>query len=145
VINKLSIKNLLTVLILVGFRAYSQSPPAACGPMLSASKNSACDPENAALSCYTLNGRTGPVKLGTKTEDILLVKVNGTELVRGEDYRVIVSDVEFSDAEKAEMQRKDYHPMAARYHCPGVVILKKSKEGEGKGTEIFQVFYPGQR
>jgi|HubBroStandDraft_2_1064218.scaffolds.fasta_scaffold292949_2 hypothetical protein len=141
--NNLSIKKLSTVLILAGFCAYSQSPPAACGPMLSASKNSACDAENAFLSCYTLNGRAGPVTLGTKSEDILLVKVNGTDLVRDQDYRVIVSDVEFSDAERAAMQQKDYHPMAARYHCPGVVILKKSTVG--KGVETFQVFYFGQQ
>ena len=141
--NTLSIKTLLTVLILVEFCAYSQSPPAACGPMLSASKNSACDTENASLSCYTLNGRSGPVTLGTKTEDVLLVKVNGTALVRDEDYRLIVSDVEFSNADKAQMQQNNFHPMAARYHCPGVVIIKKSKEG--KGIEIFQVYYTGQQ
>ena len=139
--NNPTIQKLLTVLTLAGFCAYSQSPPAACGPMLSASKTSACDVENAFLSCYTLSGRAGPVTLGTKTEDILLVKVNGTVLVRDEDYRVVVGDVEFSDREKAEMQQNDYHPMAAHYHCPGVVILKKSREW--KGIEIFKVFYPG--
>jgi hypothetical protein len=139
--NKLAIQKLLTVLILVGFCAYSQSPPAACGPMLSASKTSACDTENAFLSCYTLSGRTGPVTLGTKSEDILFVKVNGRVLIRDEDYRIIVSDVEFSDLEKAEMQKNDYHPMATHNHCTGVVILKKSREW--KGIEIFQVFYPG--
>ena len=139
--NKLTIHKMLTVLILTGFCAYSQSPPAACGPMLSASKTSACDAENAFLSCYTLSGRIGPATLGTKSEDILFVKVNGRVLVQGEDYRIIVSDVEFSDREKAEMEQNDYHPMSARYHCPGVVILKKSREW--KGIEIFQVFYPG--
>src|ERR1035438_1923657 len=106
--NKLTIQKRLTVLILVGLCAYSQSPPAACGPMLSASKTSACDAENAFLSCYTLSGRIGPATLGTKSEDILFVKVNGRVLVQGEDYRIIVSDVEFSDREKAEMEQNDY-------------------------------------